>query len=165
MTGMAGTNRRRGAPIGNRNAFKSGLYTAEAKAQRKRRRLLLRQLRAGLAYMRAVIRARAAAVKISKIEKQFPGGRMPAAGDACHLRRIRPYYVPEGAGRANVSLTRPGPKGSNRTEFHPGRSVSSTDSPPVPDIYGVRAQSAAGRSVSSTLRPSGLRVAGHPLSQ
>jgi hypothetical protein len=87
--------RRRGAPLGNRNALKSGRYTAKAKAERKRTRLLLRQLRAGLAYMRSVIRARAAAAKISKIEKQFAKARthksvMPAlrghpeAGHAPH---------------------------------------------------------------------------------
>jgi hypothetical protein len=84
-------NRSRGASEGNRNALKSGRYTAEAKAGRKRKRLLLRQLRAGLAYARSVIRARAAAEslfhtsarpgqekKFSKIEKQFPwGSRAP----------------------------------------------------------------------------------------
>ena len=59
--GTPETHRRRGAPCGNRNALKSGRYTAEAKAARKRKRLLLRQLRAGLAYARSVIRARAAA--------------------------------------------------------------------------------------------------------
>jgi hypothetical protein len=82
------TNRRRGAPRGNRNALKSGRYTADAKAERKRRRLLLRLLREGLVYARAVIRGQAAAEilfsytiarpgrrkKFSKIEKQFPQG-------------------------------------------------------------------------------------------
>jgi hypothetical protein len=96
--GAPETNRR-GAPRVNRNALKSGRYTAEAKAERKRNRLLLRQLWAGLACARSVIQARAAAErlfhiplpvpareknfktekqfrdwwkKFSKIEKQFP---------------------------------------------------------------------------------------------
>jgi hypothetical protein len=66
-------NRRRGTPRGNRNALKSGRYTAEAKAERRRNRLLLRQLRAGLAYARSVVRAQDAA------------GNKPAARSAARL--------------------------------------------------------------------------------
>ncbi|MEZ0226187.1 MAG: hypothetical protein ACAH83_16650 [Alphaproteobacteria bacterium] len=68
------THRRRGAPRGNRNALKSGRYTGEAKAERKRKRLLLRQLRAGLAYARSVIRARAAAERLFHILLPAPAG-------------------------------------------------------------------------------------------
>jgi hypothetical protein len=42
MHGGAGGS---GAPRGNRNAFKHGLHTAEAKAQRKAVRALLRRAR------------------------------------------------------------------------------------------------------------------------
>ncbi|MEZ0223620.1 MAG: hypothetical protein ACAH83_03635 [Alphaproteobacteria bacterium] len=75
MTAPPETNRRRGAPCGNRNALKSGRYTAEAKAERKRKRLLLRQLRAGLAYARSVVRARAAAENLFHISLPAPAGR------------------------------------------------------------------------------------------
>jgi hypothetical protein len=68
--------RRRGAPLSNRNALKSGRYTAEAKAERKRKRLLLRQLRAGLAYARSVIRARAAAATLRQVSPpNLAGGK------------------------------------------------------------------------------------------
>ena len=100
--GATETHRRRGAPRGNRNALKSGRYTAKAKGERRRKRMLLRQLRAGLTYTRAILRAQGAAAKLaifpspprspgkkfSKIEKQFPqgGNRLPA------LPHMRGYY-------------------------------------------------------------------------
>ena len=103
LTSPSPETNRRGAPRGNRNALKSGRYTAEAKAARKRKRLLLRQLRAGLEYARSVVRARAAAAavghipmlpdlqkKFSKIEKQFPQGPGAVPG----LSHIRSMQVP-----------------------------------------------------------------------
>lgn len=77
--GAPETNRRRGAPRGNRNALKSGYYTAEAKAERRRRRLLLKLLRTGLAYARSVIRARTAD-KIFKNRKTIPAGTGAGTG-------------------------------------------------------------------------------------
>jgi hypothetical protein len=58
-------HRRRGAPVGNRNALKSGRYTAEAKGERRRNRLLLRQLRAGMEYARSVIRTHEVAARLA----------------------------------------------------------------------------------------------------
>jgi hypothetical protein len=102
--GAPETNRRRGAPRGNRNALKTGCYTAEAKARRRRKRLLLRQLRAGLAYMRAVIRARNAAAKLARFpspplsaEKIFKNRKtIPAGQPAPRLSPMHGYCrIPE----------------------------------------------------------------------
>jgi hypothetical protein len=95
-------HRRRGAPAGNRNALKSGRYTAEAKKERRRRRLLLRQLRAGLEYARSVIRARDAAARLSiisqvrhdpeekifKNRKTIPARRRSAPRHSAYVRRL-----------------------------------------------------------------------------
>jgi glucans biosynthesis protein len=46
---MHGGARGSGAPVGNRNALKHGLYTREALAERRALRDLIRELESGLA--------------------------------------------------------------------------------------------------------------------
>jgi hypothetical protein len=118
--GAPETNRRRGAPRGNRNALKSGRYTAEAKKERRRNRLLLRQLRAGLEYARSVIRARDAAARLAiislpatilrkKFQKSKNNSRRPALSPGGSFRIARAWPVrPAPGGRFRPVIRRAG---------------------------------------------------------
>lgn len=66
------TGRPRGAPLGNRNAFKTGQHTREARAFRKLIRLQIAQAKALVAFVHSTPVITASAVALAKADPGDP---------------------------------------------------------------------------------------------
>jgi hypothetical protein len=114
--------RRRGAPKGNKNALKTGRYTAEAKAWRRRPRRMLREMTETLRLMKVYMKLKRAETiaqaQARRAARKSPPRRKPGPHPGAPAQQEAPAFAKVEAGRDSRPSISPQKRGSGYVNPH-----------------------------------------------